>query len=107
MSEEEILEEIKSLSPSADAIQGILDLYNKQKEKNKKLEEERTEIRKKIGKYINRNDNYISKDKIREIVDIYDKDFCEFVKLPNGEEMCCSDSEILVEYLRELLEEEK
>lgn len=36
MSEEEILEDIKSLSPSENAIQGLLDLYNKEKEKNKK-----------------------------------------------------------------------
>lgn len=37
MSEEEIIEEMKSLSPSEEAIQGLLDLYQKEKEKNKKF----------------------------------------------------------------------
>lgn len=36
MSEEEIINEIKSLSPNEEACEGILDLYNKEKEKNKK-----------------------------------------------------------------------
>ena len=44
MSEEEIIEELKSLSPSEEAIQGLLDLYNKEKEKNKELEERLEEI---------------------------------------------------------------
>lgn len=35
MSEEEIIKEIESLSPSEQAIQGILDLYNKEKEQNR------------------------------------------------------------------------
>lgn len=30
MSEEEVIKEIESLSPSEEAIQGLLDLYNKQ-----------------------------------------------------------------------------
>jgi len=38
LSEEEIIEELNSLSPSENAIEGILSLYNKEKEKNKILE---------------------------------------------------------------------
>ena len=34
LSEEEIIKELESLSPSETAIIGILDLYNKEKEKN-------------------------------------------------------------------------
>ena len=123
LSEEEIIEEIKELiyNPNYDEIllctedgftgwhelfENILDLYNKEKEKNKELEE-------RLQEEINENcilktklyGESISKNKIREIVDIYDKSNCEIVKLPNGEQMCCSDSAELIEYLRELLEE--
>lgn len=37
MCEKEIIKELESLSPSETAIIGILDLYNKEKEKNKEL----------------------------------------------------------------------
>ena len=37
MNEEEIIKEIKSLSTSETACEGILSLYNKEKENNKEL----------------------------------------------------------------------
>lgn len=48
---------------------------------------------------------YICKDKIREILILYDNAHNELVDLPNGETMCCSDCAELIDYLRELLEE--
>ena len=77
------IEEIKRIdrtrftSSELQAIQGILDLYNKEKEKNKRLEEERKQfyegemytakqlknIEKTTHKY------WIHKDKIKEILD--------------------------------------
>lgn len=82
MSEEEILEIILELqcnfkkilkddgyndytkyitSRNDKAIQGLLDLYNEEKEKNSSLQKEI-----KLMKSININDNYISKNEIRE-----------------------------------------
>ena len=63
MSEEEILEDIKSLSPSENAIQGLLDLYNKEKEKNKQLFEEYNKRVSTIIKY---------EQEIKEIIDKID-----------------------------------
>ena len=61
MSEEEIIKEIESLSPSEEAIQGLLDLYNKEKEKNKELENEKDKLIDLL-----REDKFIYKYKIRE-----------------------------------------
>ena len=72
MSEEKIIEILKKLISwksmkveirdyEIDAIQDLLDLYNKEKEKNASLQKEI-----KLMKSININDNYISKDKIRK-----------------------------------------
>lgn len=48
---------------------------------------------------------YISKDKIREIVELYDNSKKELVILPNKEVCCLSDCVELIEYLRKLLKE--
>lgn len=70
MSEEEIIKEIifmakwfpkLNLIKERQTILGLLDLYNKEKEKNASLQKEI-----KLMKSININDNYIYKDKIRE-----------------------------------------
>ena len=63
MSEEEILEDIKSLSPSENAIQGLLYLYYKEKEKNKQLFEEYNKRVSTIIKY---------EQEIKEIIDKID-----------------------------------
>ena len=76
MSEEEIMleiEEIKRIdrtrftSSELQAIQGLLDLYNKEKEKNKECIKT-GDLERAVGFLMNNNDlsNYISKDKIRE-----------------------------------------
>ena len=61
------------------AIEGILKLYGKQKDKIKK---------------------------IKQIVDIYNNTNGEFATLPNGEEICLSDNAPVLEYLQELIKEE-
>lgn len=72
MSEEEIIKNINEQIQWSDhntykiALQGILDLYNKEKEKNASLQKEI-----KLMKSININDNYIYKDKIREKIKEY------------------------------------
>lgn len=65
MNEEEIIKELESLSPSETAIIGILDLYNKEKEKNIELQNYMKEylIPKSIINLI-----YISKDKLRKFI---------------------------------------
>ena len=50
MSEEEIIEELNSLSPSETAIEGILALYQKEKEKNKEYEENYDKIPRQPGR---------------------------------------------------------
>ena len=78
MSEEEIIKEVKTMFKDSDskywigengvkALQGLLDLYNKEKEKNKELE-------KTILEFVNDRERIlktpvISKDKIREKID--------------------------------------
>ena len=112
MSEEEIIKEIESLSPSEEAIQGILDLYNKEKEKNKrnkriildKLDKLKNGIENDfpitLGKrqplWEENKTDYISKDKIRELPRT---EYCNAECLMNG---------IYVDwdYIKELLEEE-
>ena len=72
MSEEEIIEILKRdmfmfSCEQEEAIQGLLDLYNKQKEKNKELTDEYM-----IQKHLINPDflkNYISKDKIKNIIE--------------------------------------
>lgn len=51
------------------------------------------------------NDDYISKDKIKEITELYKNAEKELVTLPNGKYICLSDCSELIEYLEELLEE--
>ena len=131
---------VADIDNEAIAIQGLLDLYNKEKEINKVLEKQIEELESQLidihsnfckfnwkesnGEQVHNQlkelyesiyrkwekgeieKTYISKDKIREIIDIYDTSNCEIVKLPNEKQMCCSDSAELVEYLRELLLEE-
>ena len=87
MSEEEIIEIIKDfldlreihssdamtksfLSIYKEAIQGLLDLYNNEKEKNKELEDE-LEDWKFTTKYV--ENNYISKDKINLKIEEYEE----------------------------------
>jgi len=71
MSEEEIIKEIESLSPSEEACEGILHLYNKEKEKNKELKvliEQNLKYSHNLEKDLFENcSNYVvSKEKIRE-----------------------------------------
>ena len=63
MSEEEIIEELNSLSPSETAIEGILALYQKEKEKNKEYEENYDKL---TRHFI---ENHISKDKIKQCIE--------------------------------------
>lgn len=44
--------------------------------------------------------------KIKQIIDIYNNTKGEFATLPNGEEICLSDNEPIIAYLKEILEEE-
>ena len=72
MSENEMLEEIKSLSPSEEAILTMLVRYQnlkaeleKEKEKNKLLEDNYSSAHEDINWFC---ENYISKDKLKEII---------------------------------------
>lgn len=91
-----------------EAIQGLLDLYNKEKEKNKELLENATvtyfndeELKESVGNYLgvllkkNIEKDYISKDKIREQI-----------KQIKSEEANIYFKEHVVYFLQELLEEE-
>ena len=73
MCEEEIIKELESLSPSETAIIGILDLYNKEKEKNTFGVISKDKIRKTIEEI---------KDLLKQIDyhDIKDKNEREFYK---------------------------
>lgn len=104
-----------------EAIEGLLDLYNKQKEEIKELKL----ITNGYNSYLGENmggykiiiadskyflngtfvEKYISKTKIKEILDLAYKDNYEMVKLPNNDFMCVSDCENLLDYLKELVEE--
>lgn len=57
--------------------------------------------------YKKQKENYKYKEKLKEIIDIYDTSEKEIAKLPNGKDFCLSDSAKLVEYFRELLKGEK
>lgn len=119
MSEEEIIGKLKRIIKIAyskefatfeltyqyvDAIQGLLDLYNKEKEKNKSIEAQR--LRDMCYKT---DGNYISKDKIKEKIEEYEelvKDFEEYwSKDPRQfkKEKCVDYYKI--EALKELLQE--
>ena len=50
-------------------------------------------------------DKFISKNKIKEIIDIYDNTHEEYVELPNGKVIDRNYCGYLIEYLQELLEE--
>ena len=100
MSEEEIIKEIVfmakwfpklNLIKERQTILGLLDLYNKEKEKNASLQKET-----KLMKSININDNYIYKDKIKEKIKEY-KELKEIDKMAYEEQ---------IKPLQELLEEE-
>lgn len=117
LSEEEIIEEVKKelrLAKNVDDIattirneyvRGLLDLYNKEKEKNKILEA--NGFRK--GLY-EKDCNYISKDKIREKIEEYEEFVNEFEeywsKDPRQFRKNKSVDYYKIEALRELLEEE-
>ena len=99
MSEEEIIKEIVfmakwfpklNLIKERQTILGLLDLYNKEKEKNASLQKET-----KLMKSININDNYIYKDKIKEKIKKY-KGLKEIDKMAYEEQ---------IKPLQELLEE--
>jgi hypothetical protein len=76
LSEEEIIDDInfclegEYITPEHyDAIQGLLNLYNKEKEKNKEYFAENQSLKYAIGNMLHKDivkTNYISKDKIRE-----------------------------------------
>ncbi len=76
MSEEEIIKEIKEYldckgSVSVKTIEGLLDLYNKEKEKNKELELENIKLREEKGDIVNTacetSKEYIKKDQVERI----------------------------------------
>ncbi len=114
LSEEEIIKNIKEMIQWSDhstykmALQGLLDLYNKEKAKNKELLENATvtyfndeELKESVGNYLgvllkkNIEKDYISKDKIREQI-----------KQIKSEEANIYFKEHVVYFLQELLEEE-
>jgi hypothetical protein len=86
-------------------LNGILDLYNKLKQDYEILKDD---IEGHRIAYIDTpvfQDLYISKDKIREVVNIWNTSKSEFATLPNGKEIILSDNGPLAEYLEELMEE--
>lgn len=92
------------------AIETLLTAYEKEKEKNKKINkyiEDRTKIDKDIQTFINKDyveQEYISKDKVKAIIEELNKDFKEY---ENGQEWEIQD-EIRgqIEVLQSLLEKE-
>lgn len=58
------------------AIRGLLDLYQKEKEKNKILDNMLL-VNKEQYEFIKNKDNYISKDKVREKIEELDKKMAE------------------------------
>lgn len=119
MSEEEAIKMLKEYSATNpfqknmfyvhnlhEAIQCLLDLYNKEKEKNKKLNkyiEDRSKIGKDIQTYINKdyvNQEYINKDKIRDKIKELKQQIIE-----NKYVECKEENEDMIELLQELLEE--
>lgn len=87
---------------SIEELKTVLNLIEKQQKEIKELKKEIKDW-KFTAKYV--DENYIAKDEIKEIVDIYDNSKTELVLLPDGKEICLSDCDELIEYLRTLLEE--
>lgn len=80
-----------------ETIRSILDLYNKQKEKNKKLEEDNVHLLVTGARQVAQIDlNYISKDKIREKMKQIERGFPKETMF---------SKEFLILDLQELLEE--
>lgn len=80
-------------------LEQMIDLYNKEKEKNKKLKQDRDEYKEDYIKLLNaRYYNYISKDKIRELLQRYDKG----IAWANAD-----DHYYFVKFIKELLEEQE
>lgn len=78
------------------AIQGLLDLYNKEKEKNKQLEKENQTQRSQLNSAF--NNGFIHKDKIKEIIKyIEEEGYWEFTT--------DRDSDRAKKFFEELLEE--
>lgn len=110
MSEEEIMDIIKDflelreihssdtiksyLSIYKEAIQSLLDLYNKEKEKNKELEKYKT-------KHSLIKKHYISKDKIKEIIEELEQQEDWYIEHKGLDELYGR-----IDTLKELLEEE-
>ena len=67
MCEEEIIKELESLSPSETAIIGILDLYNKEKEKNTFEVVSKDKIKDLFKKY--ENEHFIPKAEIQKLLE--------------------------------------
>lgn len=89
MSEEEIIKNIKEMIQWSDhntykiALQGILDLYNKEKEKNKELTDKLKDCDLHYSKlYKFHNNNCVTKDRINQIID-------ELIKLYFEEDSYC------------------
>lgn len=94
MSEEEIIKNIKEMIQWSDrstykmALQGLLDLYNKEKEKNNILVQEK--------EYLNciiesDKDNFINKNKIKEKIE-------ELIKEMEEKRENCSDFTLVIEH---------
>ena len=86
---------ISYLSEYQKAIQGLLDLYIEEKDKNASLQKEI-----KLMKSININDNYISKEKINDKIIEYQNKLFQDV-----EENKVVEYENIIKVLEELLEE--
>lgn len=110
MSEEEIIKEVKGFLDfeegiSMKTIQGLLDLYIKEKEKNKKLIDGQIETLEKIlaPKLL---EKFISKDKIIEKIEEIDNNGLNICNEQLNYQMKLQD-EAKISILQELLEERK
>lgn len=94
-------------------IQGLLDLYNKEKEKNKKLNKyitDKVKTGKEIQTFINKGyveQEYISKDKIREIIEeLENEDLVIHDDIDSEDVIIAKYEQIAVlDFCKELLEE--
>lgn len=82
-----------------ETIEGLLDLYNTEKDKNASLQKEI-----KLMKSININDNFISKDKIREHLKKFEEIEKEFIFI-NNKSTAREINKALIEFSKKLLEE--
>ena len=109
MKEEEIIKNIenrivislkagaKYIGVTREEIQGLIDLYNKEKEKNRILEEKQNSLAFKTNNYMNEvlSNNIISKDKIREKIKVLEMEIrYDFI-----------DNTKAIKVLKQLLEE--